>query len=237
VTGYLTPSSIPADTICRVLLIPNDVEFIANVTGALNTLILPENWFPQGTLTPDQSAAALVDMFDKFCYQQGVCRVIGEIIQWAGTTSPDPKWLICDGSSFLRADYPDLFAVIGVTYGAADGSHFNIPDLRGRVPLGVGTGTGLSTYNAGDNGGEETHTLSTGEIPAHSHVDAGHTHTEGIAIPAVGAALLGVPIPSAVPSVGVTGIGSANIGNAGGGSSHNNLQPYLATNFLIVALT
>jgi microcystin-dependent protein len=219
------------------LLIPNNEGFIAVVTGALNSLVLPENWYPDGTLTPEQSAAALVDMFDGFCFAQGVCRVIGEIIQWAGTASPDPKWLVCDGGSLLRADYPDLFAVIGVTYGSADGTHFNIPDLRGRTALGVGSGTGLSTYNAGDAGGEENHTLTTPETPSHSHADAGHTHTEGIAVPAIGAALVGVPIPSAVPGIGVTGLGSANIGNAGGGGSHNNLQPYLATNFLIVALT
>ena len=235
--GYLTPSSIPADTICRVLLIPNAEDWIAIVTGALNSLVLPDSWIPFGTLTPEQAAAALVDMFDKFCFQQGVCRVIGEIITWAGATSPDPKWLVCDGSSLLRASYPDLFAVIGVTYGSADGTHFNIPDLQGRVGVGVGSGSGLSTYTLGGQGGEETHTLTTAETPAHSHVDTGHSHTEGIAVPAVGAAIVGVPIPAAIPGVGVTGIAAAAIANTGGGGSHNNIQPFLALNYLIVAQT
>jgi len=65
--GYLTPSEIPAETICRVLFIPDNEEFIAVVTGALNSLLDPNNWTAWGTLTPEESAAALVDMFDTFC--------------------------------------------------------------------------------------------------------------------------------------------------------------------------
>ena len=60
---------------------------------------------------------------------------------WAAAAAPS-NWVICDGSSLLRAGtYAALFAVIGTTYGSADGSHFNIPDLRGRSPIGSGTGT------------------------------------------------------------------------------------------------
>jgi microcystin-dependent protein len=234
--GYLTPETIPADTICRVVFIPNNAEFIANVTGALQSLVLPENWTLQGAITPDQAAEALLPMFNAFCFREGTCRMIGEIVLWSTGSTPDPKWLECDGASLLRADYADLFAVIGTIYGSLDGSHFSLPDLRSRVAIGDGTGPGLSTYAAGDQGGEETHTLTTPETPSHSHSDTGHTHTEGNAFPAVGAAIVGVPIPSAIPSAGVTGVGFAGISNTGGGGSHNNIQPYLALNYLIVAL-
>lgn len=163
--------------------------------------------------------------------------MIGEIVTIAGISNPNPgNWLTCDGASLLRTDYPDLFATVGTTFGAVDGTHFSLPDLRGRVPLGTGTGAGLSTYALGDSGGEENHVLITAETPAHSHTDTGHSHTEGIASPAVGAAIVGVPIPSAIPAVGVTGAGSAALSATGGDGAHNNRQPFIALNYFIVAL-
>lgn len=236
--GYLTPSAIPADSVCRVLFVPNDQEFIANVTGAIQTLTFPEQWVKYGVLTPQQAADALIPMFDDFCLQKGACRVIGEIIAFAGPTSPDPlRWLACDGASLLRADYPDLFTVIGTAYGAVDASHFSLPDLRGRVALRFGTGPGLSTYSLGDAKGDEGVTLTVAETPAHSHTDAGHTHVEATATPSLAESPVVLPIPSAVPGAGVTGTGSANLSSSGGDGAHNNLQPYLAINFLIVALS
>jgi len=235
--GYLTPDTNPADTICRVLLIPNNSEFLANTLGAIQALTFPENWDKWGTLTPEEAAAAMVPMFDALCFNEGVCRVIGEIIAYAGTTSPDAtKWLVCDGASLVRSDYPDLFTVIGTTYGAVDGSHFNVPDLRGRAGAGAGTGSGLSAVAVGDMYGEENHVLVTAELASHTHVDAGHTHVEGNAAPALGAAIVGVPVPSAVPAVGVTGSGSASITSTGSDAGHNTIGPRLGILYLIVAL-
>lgn len=234
--GYLTPNTIPADTICRTLFIPNDELFIAVVTGALNSLVDADQWTPYGTLTPQQSADALRDMFDGFCFQQGTCRVIGEIISYASGISPDVRWLVCDGASYLRADYPDLFIVIGTAFGSADASHFNVPDLRGRAPIGLGTGPGLSTRVLGDYLGEEDHTLTVAELASHTHADTGHTHGESVAAPTAIAIGVGVPAPSALPAVGITGAGSAALANSGGGSAHNTIQPSTVINFFIVAL-
>lgn len=208
---------MPNATVCRVLAIPDDLDFIACVTGALQTLTFADNWTVQGALTPNQCAAAMQIMFDFFCFQNQRCRVVAELIPYAGSVSPSYKFLICDGSSLLRSDYPDLFAIIGTAFGAADGTHFNIPDMRFRVAAGFD-----GTRPVGTQIGEETHTLIVGEMPS-------HTHSEGTAAPAVGAALLGVPIPSAVPAVGVTG-------SAGGDGAHNNIQPTLTITWLIVAL-
>jgi len=221
--AYLTPDTIPADTICRVLFIPNSQEFLANVTGALQLLTFPESFVEFGLLTPDQTAAAYVDMFDQFCFNQGVCRMIGEIIAYAGPTSPDSRWLPCDGSSLLRVDYPDLFNVIGTVYGAADSSHFSVPDLCGRTAVGLGTGSGLSPRSLGDSFGEETHVLTTGEL-------ASHSHTTG------NSAVLGTSAPPPLDALGPNPF-TAFTGNTGNDDPHNNMQPSLAINYLIVALT
>ncbi len=163
--------------------------------------------------------------------------MIGEIIAYAGDTSPDvTRWLVCDGASLLRTDYPDLFDVIGSTYGAVDGTHFNVPDLRGRSASGAGSGVGLSAVAVGDMYGEEEHQLTVAELASHTHTDTGHTHTEGNAAPAVGAAIVGVPVPSAIPSIGVTGIGNASITSEGADTPHNTIGPRLGILYLIVAL-
>lgn len=229
---FLTPDNAPTSWTCRAFSIPDDEQYLALFKGALLETIAAYNWEQVSGITPEDAAAAFWQIYDS--YRE--CRMIGEITCYAGSTPPDARWLLCDGVSLLRADYPDLYAIIGTTYGAVDGSHFSLPDLRGRVALSAGTGSGLSSYSLGATGGEETHTLTTAESPVHSHSDTGHTHSEGIAVPAVGAAIVGVPIPSAVPAVGVTGIGFAGISNTGGGGAHNNIQPYLALNYLILAL-
>lgn len=221
VQAWLTPDTAPGDTICRRINIPNAVDWIAIVNGCLDQLCYAYNYEPYGTATPEETAAVFRSLFDDFALK-GQCRMIGEIIAYAGSTSPLSNWLACDGASLLRTDYPDLFTVIGTTYGSTDGTHFNLPDLRGRSEIGVGSGPGLTSRSLGDTLGEETHQLNTSELAAHSH-------TEITAVAAVGAAITGVPIPSAVPSVG-------NTGSTGGDSPHNNMQPSLAITFLIVAL-
>jgi len=233
--GYLTLSSIPAGITCRVLFIPDSEEALAIVRGALELLTFPYSWEKFGATSPAQSAYAFMDMFDRFCFDEGNCHMIGEVVTWAGISAPSSKWLECDGASYLRTDWPDLFTIIGTTYGASDGSHFNVPDMRSRTVVGVGTGSGLSTYTLGETLGEETHVLTIGELAAHTHTDSGHTHSEIPAVPSVGAAITGVPVPSAVPGVGVTGLGSANISTSGSGDAHNNIQPSIALSYWIVA--
>ena len=101
----------------------------------------------------------------------------GEVRALATATIPS-GFLECDGSSYLRTDYAGLFAAIGTTWGSIDGTHFNVPDYRGRALLGAGTGSGLTARSLGQTGGEETHQLTTAELAAHNHgiTDAGHTH-------------------------------------------------------------
>ena len=107
--------------------------------------------------------------------------IAGIIHAYAGSTAPD-GYLMCDGSAVSRTTYAALFAAIGTTYGAGDGSTtFNLPDLQGRFPLGAGAGDGLTARTVGQKDGEERNKLTTNEIPSHNHTastaSAGdHTH-------------------------------------------------------------
>lgn len=99
----------------------------------------------------------------------------GLIEPFAGTTVP-AGYLLCDGTAVSRATYAALYAVIGDTFGAGDGSTtFNLPDLGGRVPLGVSQGHALGT-----TGGSETVTLTESELPAHTHEVPQHGHEDTI---------------------------------------------------------
>lgn len=88
---------------------------------------------------------------------------IGTIKAYSGATIPT-NWMLADGRSLLRADYPQLFAVIGTTYGSVDATHFNLPDLRGKMIYGANN---VSTQGA--TGGSSVHTLDLTQIPGHSH--------------------------------------------------------------------
>lgn len=221
--GYLTPDTIPGTFQCRVLFLPDGEDWLAVITGAIQTLTEPENWTQWGMLTPQQTADVWLPIWNDFCFRVGACKMIGEIVTFAGATNPYPTmWLDCDGTSVLRADYPDLFTIIGTTYGAADSTHFTLPDLRGRAIVDAGTGSGLSTRSLGDSFGEQDHTLITSEIPSHSH-------TTGNSL------LLGTSVPPPLDALGPNPF-PAVTGNTGGDGSHNNMQPSLVFNVYIVAL-
>lgn len=99
----------------------------------------------------------------------------GIISLFAGSTAP-VGYLACDGSAVSRDTYSALFAVIGTTYGAGDGSTtFNLPDLSGRVAIGAST-----SHAMGTTGGEESHTLTSGELATHAHEVPQHGHTDTI---------------------------------------------------------
>ena len=178
----------------------------------------------------------------------------GQIIMFAGSTAPT-GWLICDGSAVSRTTYAKLFAVIGTTYGAGDGSTtFNLPDFRGRVPVGVGTGTAstATAHTLGQKAGAETVTLTTSTIPAHTHGSESLTGYFTIRpYSTSGGNILGTNgIVSAgdVSSTSYNGVSGASSGtkyqkitidaththnSVGSGNAHNNMQPYIGINYII----
>ena len=93
---------------------------------------------------------------------------VGEIRMFGGRYAP-PNWALCNGQILAVMDYQELFALIGSTYGGDGRTTFALPDLRGRVPIDQGHGTGLSSRVLGDRTGTETVALTVNQIPSHLH--------------------------------------------------------------------
>lgn len=158
---------------------------------------------------------------------------VGSITMYAGTSSMLPTgWLICQGQAVSRTTYAELFSRLGTSYGVGDGSTtFNLPDLNARFPLGLATGAARSR---GDVGGAESVTLTTAQIPAHTHGAAGaHTHslsTAGSNILSSSTATRNQPDAT----TGTTGSsGSHTHASVGGGDAHENMPPYVVVYYLI----
>lgn len=156
------------------------------------------------------------------------------IFDYAGTDSPG--WgLLADGAAVSRTTYARLFAVIGTTYGAGDGSTtFNIPNLNGRTTIGTGnysdSVSGSITRTLGQVLGTEKHVLTSGEMPSHTHIQDAHTHS--ITIHHSGGGGGGADLVN-TSSSSTTGSTTATNQNTGGGASHNNMQPSLAVKKVI----
>lgn len=158
----------------------------------------------------------------------------GSIMAW-GTNTPPANWLLADGSAVSRSVYSSLFAVIGTQYGAGDGTTtFNLPDLRGRVPVGRNGGT-FGTLGA--TGGAETHTLTEAQMPSHNHTQNPHSHLDALnfggsqSLDAFGGYTYNSVSRFYVPTSQTT----ATNNPTGGGQPHNNLQPYQVVNYIIKA--
>lgn len=144
----------------------------------------------------------------------------GSMLLWT-TNTPPSNWLIADGSAVSRATYAALYSVIGTTYGSGDGSTtFNLPNLKGSVPVGRDTGqTEFDTL--AETGGAKTHTLTIAEIPSHYHT----TQLYGDGDAGAGAYNANSNNSNASHTV--------QSDSKGGGGAHNNLQPYIVINFII----
>ena len=142
-------------------------------------------------------------------------------------------WAFCNVQLLPISQNTALFSLLGTTYGGDGKSTFALPNMQGSAAMHPGQGPGLSLYDLGQTGGQETVTLLASEMPSHSHQAQSHYGAGTVATPG--------------PSVGIGGSGAAQIyttttadpvaspmlGVAGGSLPHNNMQPYLTLNFCI----
>ena len=155
---------------------------------------------------------------------------VGEIRMFAGNFAP-AGWMLCQGQLLPISENETLFNLIGTTYGGDGQSTFALPNLQSRLPMHVGPGFAL-----GQSGGVETVTLTTSQIPAHSHVPQANSGNGSSGTPANSLwATSTTPIYNTGNVDGQPDVQmNANaIGNTGGSQPHDNMMPFLVINFII----
>jgi len=158
---------------------------------------------------------------------------VGEIRMFAGDFAP-LGWAACDGSLLSLAQNRDLYNLIGITYGGDGVNTFQLPDMRGRIPVHAGTGDGLSARTLGEQIGAEKVELTEANLPNHLHdwmassVAADSTTAQN----AVLAATTG-NVYNTEGSARLAPMSGNMVGNAGGQAPHNNMMPSLCIQFII----
>ena len=158
---------------------------------------------------------------------------IGEIRMFAGNFAPR-GWAKCEGQLLAINQYNALFSILGTTYGGDGRTTFALPDLRGRVAIGSGTGPGLTPRSLSQRSGSETNMLTVANLPAHNHsINAvtadGNTSVPGGNLPA-GTKLLDKEYSDATAT---TTMNATMVSSTGGGQAVNNMQPYLTVTYII----
>ncbi|HXO75603.1 MAG TPA: tail fiber protein [Puia sp.] len=166
------------------------------------------------------------------------------ILLWPCNFAP-VGWAFCAGQLLSIAQNSALFSLLGTTYGGNGTTTFALPDLRGRVPVGVGQGPSLSNYNLGQASGSEHVTLTIGNLPAHAHtftVSASNVNAT-VSTPAAPNNVLAAPYDGAnfnsingynnvAPNTALN-VGSNTTGIIGNNTPIPVLQPYLGLNYII----
>ena len=156
--------------------------------------------------------------------------LLGSIILFGGNFQPR-GWAFCNGQSLQIDQYSALYSLLGTTYGGDGIATFHLPDLRGRVPVHAGTGTGLSPRFAGDALGQETITLGPAQVPPHSH-DLVVANVPSSSDRAQGDMIARSQIFSDKPGASLS-LNPLSITLTGGGQPHDNMQPSLCVNYII----
>jgi microcystin-dependent protein len=151
---------------------------------------------------------------------------------------------LCNGQVLPISTNTALFALMGTFYGGNGTNNFQLPDLRGRIPIHQGQGAGLSPYTIGQVGGIESETLAIGQMPAHNHTMNIYHGPGNVSTPAANTSFFGGGVPtgsgpnasqlnSYTATAPDTVLGTATIGNSGGSQPFSVLQPYLCMTYII----
>jgi microcystin-dependent protein len=152
---------------------------------------------------------------------------VGEIRMFGGNFAP-AGWMFCEGQLLPISENETLFNLIGTTYGGDGQSTFALPDLRGRLPLHQGNG-----FTLAQTGGAEEITLTTSQIPAHSHPMLASANNAASSTPG-GRVLAQTPTYTPYISAGAnTPLAATSVSPVGGSQPHTNFQPYLCVDFII----
>ncbi len=138
-------------------------------------------------------------------------------------------WALCDGQLLPINQNQALFSLLGTTYGGDGRVNFALPDLRGRAPIHFGNG-----HTLGERGGEQSHTLSVSELPAHTHALNASSAEADTPIP--GNDLLARTrneIYAPLSPTNTSAMAPGTVANAGGSQAHSNMQPFLTISFCI----
>ena len=157
---------------------------------------------------------------------------IGEIRMFGGNYAPQ-NWAPCDGRLLSIAENDVLYALLGTTYGGDGVSTFGLPDLRGRLPIGMGQGPGLSPRVQGQSMGVENVSLTVAQTPAHTHTfAAGGASSSASPQNLVPAAATGLSFYASAPTPSAW-LAPGTVETVGGGQPHGNVMPSLAVGFII----
>jgi microcystin-dependent protein len=157
---------------------------------------------------------------------------VGEIRMFAGNFAP-VGWMFCEGQPLPISENEVLFQLIGTTYGGDGQSTFNLPNLASRVPIHMGTGPDGTTYQIGEAAGVESVTLTTQQIPNHTHPLTASTAVAQQTSPT--AHVLAQPTGGFfyIEEIPDGTLAPNSVAPVGGSQPHENTQPFLCINFII----
>jgi len=157
---------------------------------------------------------------------------VGEIRMFAGNFAPR-GWAFCDGQLLAVSQNDALFSLLGTVYGGDGRTTFGLPDLRGRIPVHVGQGPGLSERRLGSMGGAENVTLTVNQLPSHEHPMQASTEIANQSSPQNNVSGQSPSIDLYIESAPNADLSTNAIQATGGSQPHPNLMPYLCVHFII----